>query len=267
MRILLATDGSSGALQAEEFLRALPISCSDDLVIAAAAHESEADLVDHLSWCRWRFSERDIRARTAIRFGNAVDVIEAVALEHGCDLVVTGSRGRGEWTGALLGSVARSLARDSVLPILVVRSRRTTVHKVLLVIDGSTEARAAVDLIDRMPLPASASITLVRVASMGGASEDELTIERARALVGRDMPDYDLILADDVPSVITRRASDADADLVVLGIADQNKASGPFPFSLVDHVLANAHCAVLVAKPSFATRRVLATADLSLSSA
>ena len=44
-----------------------------------------------------------------------------VADDKECDLIVMGSRGRGDWEGAMLGSVTHKVLAHCTLPVLVVR--------------------------------------------------------------------------------------------------------------------------------------------------
>lgn len=44
-----------------------------------------------------------------------------IAKNEECDLIVMGSRGRGDWEGAMLGSVTHKVLAHCTLPVLVVR--------------------------------------------------------------------------------------------------------------------------------------------------
>ena len=63
--------------------------------------------------------------------------------------------------------VARALARHASVPVLVVRERRGRPRRVLVAVDGSDDARAAIELLARVPLPADAEITLLHVLEHG----------------------------------------------------------------------------------------------------
>ena len=52
---------------------------------------------------------------------NAGDMICQVARDEGCDIVVMGSRGMGDWKGLMLGSVTHRVLAHCDLPVLVVR--------------------------------------------------------------------------------------------------------------------------------------------------
>lgn len=261
MRIVFATDGSRGAAVAEDFLLALPLSRADEVIIASAVGGSQREAFALVSRARWRFTSSNVPTTTAVRSGNAADVAEGVAFEHAADLVAIGSRGLGQWSGALLGSVARGLARDGIMPLLVVRSRRDAPRRVLLAIDGSSDARAAIELLARLPLPGTATLGIARVASAGDP-EAAVVLERARVVLGQRVSDVDLVGEEQVGEAVVRRALAANADLVVLGTHGQTEG-GLLHASVVDHVLTHAHCAVLIAKAPLRTRLVASSSRVA----
>jgi nucleotide-binding universal stress UspA family protein len=54
-------------------------------------------------------------------FGHAARDIMADAKEHDVNVIVMGSRGRGDWAGAILGSTAHKVIHLADRPVLVVR--------------------------------------------------------------------------------------------------------------------------------------------------
>jgi len=54
-------------------------------------------------------------------FGHAAREIMADAKEHDVNVIVMGSRGRGDWAGAILGSTAHKVIHLADRPMLVVR--------------------------------------------------------------------------------------------------------------------------------------------------
>lgn len=257
MRILFATDGSRGASIAEDFLLSLPLSCADEVTIVTSPTVSERESFALLARCRWRFAARDIQATTVMRSGAPVQVAEAVALERASELIAVGSRGLGQWSGTLMGSVARSLARDGIAPVLVVRARREAPRRVLVALDGSTEARAAVELLAHLPLPMAARLTLLRVAAADDdARTADLVMEHARVVLGERLEGSDVADRGHLGEEVLRHALESGSDLIVLGSGHQTQGSGLLRASVTDHVLSHAHCAVLVAKPPLGTRRV-----------
>jgi nucleotide-binding universal stress UspA family protein len=275
MRLLFATDGSRGADIALDFLGALPLSNADHVVVLtvptytfvgdSGVRTQPTDHVVAPGGSAARAVAERARARLAGRgFSVAVDVaegpvaraIEAAALRHAAELVVVGSRGLGAFAGTLLGSVARQLARHASLPILVVRERRDAPRRILLAVDGSEESGVAVGLLARLPLPAAARITLVRV--VGGPSDVEAVtrvIDRASRALDSLAVDREVTTRGHAPEEILARANAAGADLIVLGSHGQATA-GLLRGSIADQVLSQAHCAVLVAKAPLHPRPV-----------
>ncbi|HEY3218937.1 MAG TPA: universal stress protein [Candidatus Limnocylindria bacterium] len=248
MRLLFATDGSRGAGVAEDFLLALPLAACDEVTVLTAPTVSERESQALLARCRWRFAARNVPTKTVVRTGDVAVAAEGVALERGAELIVLGSRGLGQLSGTLMGSVARGVARGS-LPVLVVRSRREAPRRVLLAIDGSADARAAVDLLARFPLPMAARIELLEVRS--GAA-DSLRVERllaeARARLAGRLDRLATIDRCHLGEAVLQRALTPSADLIVLGAEGQTAGAGLMRVSIADHVLSHAHCAVLIGK-------------------
>jgi nucleotide-binding universal stress UspA family protein len=275
MRFLFATDGSRGADIALDFLGALPLSNADHVVVLTVptysfvgtgdvGAQSTDLLVGHgesaaraiAERARARLSARGVTVAVDIAQGQVVDAIEAATLRHAADLIVVGSRGLGAFTGAILGSVARQLARHARLPILVVRERREAPRRIILAVDGSTESGTAVVLLARLPLPTAAQITLVRVAgSPADAVAVTRVIDRAAQALETLSVDREVATRGHAAEEILGRARDGGADLIVLGSHGQ-ASGGLFRGSLADQVLSQAHCAVLLAKAPLSPRPI-----------
>src|SRR5512141_1457095 len=241
MRFLFATDGSRGAGIAEDFLLSLPLSCADDVTIVTAPTASERDAYALLGRCRWHFAARDVHTATTMRSGGPADVADATAIERGAELIVVGSRGLGQITGALMGSVARTLARGAATSVLVVRARREAPRHVLLAIDGSDEGRAAVDLLARLPLPSEARITQLHVMTPDiDERMDARVMEHARLTMGQRVFDHDVADRGHIGEAVLHRALERSSDLIVLGTQGQTAGSGIFRASVADHALSHA---------------------------
>ena len=276
MRFLFATDGSRGAQIALDFLGALPLSHADHVVVltvptysfvgtGGVGAQSTEVAVEHgesaartvAERARVRLTVHGVGASVDIVQGPVTEAIEAGAVRHAAELVVIGSRGLGGLAGTILGSIARQLARHAPLPLLVVRERREAPRRIILAIDGSDESGSAVALLARMPLPAAAQVTLMRVVG-SAADEDAIArvIDRAARSLETIAVDREVTTRGHAAEEILGRARNAGADLIVLGSHGQ-ASGGIFRGSLADQVLSQAHCAVLLAKAPLRSRPVV----------
>jgi nucleotide-binding universal stress UspA family protein len=136
-RILIATDGSPGALAAvEEGVRLAQIRGAGVTFVAVAhpplpvlgdAYYQRA-LSDNLGIMRAALAkaipyaeERRVTYETELLEGSPAKAILALAHSRDVDLIVVGSRGLGAVKGALLGSVSSAIVHHSDRPVLVAR--------------------------------------------------------------------------------------------------------------------------------------------------
>ncbi len=86
--------------------------------------ESDADAEAAVTAAVDQLTAAGVRARGEVRdtiFGHAAREIIADAREHEADVIVMGSRGRGDLTGLVLGSTAHKVIHLADRPVLVVR--------------------------------------------------------------------------------------------------------------------------------------------------
>jgi nucleotide-binding universal stress UspA family protein len=139
-RILIATDGSSSALEATRFAIELAAEHEAELVVAHAVpafdvlpatvfqiggifpHEPDAHDIDVLEDAAALAAEHDVVATTVLLRGEIVQELVAYANTRDVDLIVVGSRGHGAVAGTLLGSVSQGLLREARRPVAVVRA-------------------------------------------------------------------------------------------------------------------------------------------------
>jgi nucleotide-binding universal stress UspA family protein len=148
-KVVLATDGSAGAREAEDvvagwpFLAALPVrvvsvasmvptfALLDPVGPSMMSAEIYQQLSDELraereraaKECVGRLAAHHVNATASVREGYTPNEIVRDAANAGADLIVIGSRGRTGVTRLLLGSVARSVLSQAPCSVLVVRKR------------------------------------------------------------------------------------------------------------------------------------------------
>ena len=122
--IVLALDGSEGSNRAIPVAEAYARRDAAQIVVAhARTHALETAIEHRLHMQVERLSESGIETTTIIRdtlFGDEAQMIADVAREAEADLIVIASRGRGPFTGALLGSTTQRLLPIASCPVLVV---------------------------------------------------------------------------------------------------------------------------------------------------
>jgi nucleotide-binding universal stress UspA family protein len=160
MKILLATDGSAGAVEARDLLASLPLDASTEIHLLGAYevprqwapglgtgtavwlddmdHDLREELTALLSVQAEPFRARGLAVTEAVVRGRPATAIIEAAAALGVDLVVTGSRGRGAIASTFLGSVATEIATEAPCSVLVARSARAT--RLLVATDGSASA-------------------------------------------------------------------------------------------------------------------------------
>jgi nucleotide-binding universal stress UspA family protein len=162
MNILLATDGSAGAVEARDLLASLPLDASTEIHLLGAYevpmqwapglgtgtavwlddmdHDLRDELTELLSVQAEPLRARGLAVTEGVVRGRPATAIIEAAAALGTDLIVAGSRGRGPVTSTLLGSVATEVANEAPCSVLVARSAR--VEHLLVATDGSpTSAR------------------------------------------------------------------------------------------------------------------------------
>jgi nucleotide-binding universal stress UspA family protein len=87
----------------------------------SATRQTEARLAVSESLAGWRSQYPDVAVTEMIADGHPVDALLAEAKRADASLLVVGSRGRGGFTGLLLGSVSRGVLHHATCPVAVVR--------------------------------------------------------------------------------------------------------------------------------------------------
>ena len=128
-RVAVGSDESKWGLKALEIAADFAASWNAQLDVISAvpnvkgAAEDEGVMASYLEDLDVRIkpieeAHPDLEIHTSIVPGNAVDTLTKASYDH--DVVVVGSRGRGGFTGLLLGSTSQGLLQHAVSPVYVV---------------------------------------------------------------------------------------------------------------------------------------------------
>lgn len=295
-KILFATDGSPDATAAGQFIQALSLPPGTAVhVLSVVTHPlpvigavadgtwaegealaeilaSERDMADRAVQEGTALLAREGLAVTSeVREGPPGSQIIAAADDWGADLVVVGSKGLTGLDELLLGSVARNVAKHGRRPVVIAREPRGGLGDVVVATDGSAHAQHAVTFTQRLPLPATARITVTHVLRPSApfrhllpepreklhaaASEvDErvrsaaqaLADETAEKLVAPGRSVQTAVLSGDPATEICTLAGELGADLIVAGARGVNLIEGLLTGSVADRLLKEARCSVLI---------------------
>jgi nucleotide-binding universal stress UspA family protein len=144
--ILIATDGSRSSLDVVEFglglaeeqrARAIVVHVIDEPPSGgqtnghsgAVANWPPPEAYAPLKEAVWQAGEHGLLIETKLLSGEPVNEIVAYADSVDAYLIVVGSRGRGTFASALLGSVSRGVLNEARRPVLVVRCAEPSVAK------------------------------------------------------------------------------------------------------------------------------------------
>lgn len=196
--VLLATDGSLAAHWPEVWIRGLTWSARPSAEVLTVAdvsatlpgwieqpddpqvgllmellredHLAEASSISETAAARLRAAGFTSLATT--RYGEPAMELLARVRERRPTLVAIGSRGRSDVGPMLLGSVSAQVARYTTAPALIARQAGTSVealpHRVVLIVDPGTRARAAVEWLDGQGWLHGAQVTLLGLLGSRG---------------------------------------------------------------------------------------------------
>ena len=282
-KVLIATDGSEKARIAIDLAASLAwaegtsievLEVQEPLMpgievppesLAALERDAREQIAEDLAQAKARLHGP---VDTASRRGRAASEIVHEAERTGSDLIVMGSRGRGQLTTMLLGSVAAEVVDRAPCPVLI--ARLPVARKILVADDGSRAAAAAVDVAATWPifrgLPAVAlSVAPVYAITGSGPIRHEDAqqsyaegVDALRGIHGLIAEDAAKRLTDaglraepgvrfgDPAGEIIGAAFEHEADLIVMGSRGQTGFERLVLGSVARNVLTHAPQSVLI---------------------
>lgn len=197
------------------------------------------------------------------------------------DVVVVGTRGRGDFSAAWLGSVSTAVAAHAFSPVVIVQGDRPPAagpsSPVVVGVDGSGASDRAVDLAAAMAAETAASLHVVTVwtglsrdgrvtALASGMSTDvfssaargraEQVADRAVARAREAHPELDVrrVVVEGYPAQALAEAAE-DAALIVVGSRGRGALAGLVLGSVSHGVAHAASCPVMVVRAPKAPRQ------------
>ena len=296
MKVVLALDGSPPSLVARDLVVGLPWPAGATVHLLAAyqvladwtggigstvdwvadAEEAMRDqLQDELQTLSEPLIEHGLKVERHVVQGRAATAINDLATEIGADLVVTGSRGRGQLHSMLLGSVAAEVASDAPCPVLVARG--SSVSRLLVATDGSGNANAIPDRLEAFEIFRGSRADAVAVSIPDGPAfelmvglytlGDERLASKRRELREQYQADADAmaqrLTAIGIPTTphlragnpareILAAAEEHGTDLIVTGSRGLSGLERMVLGSVARNVLIHARCSVLIMRTGVA---------------
>ncbi len=288
MNVLFATDGSESSDQARALVASISWPTPTHIEVLyvdqfldgeldlpagkyVAEHEKIRQEIDsQLALVKRALTAAGRDIETTLLLGRPASVIVDEAKRTKADLVIVGSHGRGPFASALIGSVAAEVVDHAPCPILV--ARRPALGGIVLADDGSDGAREAEQLIARSPFLRGTPIRTVTVYSLmplyasiepgafiGGDVYQELVndltqdADRTAADAKKRLAALGVTVTSEVregnaPQQIIAAATDARADLIVIGSRGRTGLQRLLLGSVARNVLFHAPCSVLVVR-------------------
>lgn len=211
---------------------------------------------------------------------STAEAIIAEADRRGAGLVVLSTHGRGGFSRAWLGSVTSELLRTMPVPTLVVRgapgtaaSPPPTLGHLLLPLDGSALAAAAVEPALALAEPFGAVFTVLRVVRTSESAlpydqtfwtaAEQKVMEEMRVVAQREVDDVVaglrargrtvdglVVLDSDAARTILRVAAERGVDLIAMSSRGHGGLARVLIGSVTDKVVRGAEQPVLVVRPA-----------------
>lgn len=277
--ILVPTDFSAASRAALPFARILAQIYESSLLlahaIAATPHPQvvtdtvPAERAEARQEARKRLDEfkrgpslADLPAKQLIEQGDLAEVIPAMILQHGVDLVVLGTHGRTGVSKVFLGSGAEKIYRTASCPVLTVgpkaRAKDWKLRRILcpLDVEGNPEPALyyALSLAEENQ---SEFIVLQAIPMVPWQHRPALELQSQKhleSLIPEQARDWCtphfLIRWEHPAEAILQAAREREADLIVMGVRKARAAglSSHLPWPVASEVVSSAPCPVLTVR-------------------
>jgi nucleotide-binding universal stress UspA family protein len=224
------------------------------------AHELVDDVVKELVGA-------GVRAMREVRSCKSKEVaaeILVTATRVDADLIVMGSRARGELTGLMLGSVSHEVAMGAACPVVIVPTgtmTKVTPRRIVLVIDGEGDPEQPVATTVELAHALEAAVEVVCVSHTLGdisgpgrspvsANPDEEAVARVATTLQRARVDVRWRMIDNrrgFAPEIAREVIATGADMVVIGARAMGWVGGDIGAGAAEAVIHRTHRPVIVA--------------------
>jgi nucleotide-binding universal stress UspA family protein len=175
-RILVPLDGSRLSEAIMPLAKALARDYDAELLLvralsprgsADAEVQEQEDAEAYLRTMAARVARRDVPVAWKVWYDEPDRAIVDAARFNEVDLIAMSTHGRGGLTRLLFGSVAESVVRQALVPVLLVRGELTwqpgAIGKILVPLDGSELSEAVIPVVERLAGPFDFGIELLRV--------------------------------------------------------------------------------------------------------
>jgi nucleotide-binding universal stress UspA family protein len=202
-----------------------------------------------------------------VAVGDAFNAIDCEAQVQGAGLIVLGEPGKYRYADLFMGTTAERVVRTSPIPVLMVKTATEGPYRrVLVTFDLSDGARRA--LATSLAIAPTAEVRIVHawrppIATLAQQhvlpdavrkenEEIRASIERVARGAAAELPEQHRVLnvdmVEDNPYAVLRSES-GWPDLLAMGTHARNRLATDMIGSLARHMLAEAPCDVLVARP------------------
>lgn len=210
----------------------------------------------------------NIQYQLLVRRGKTWNVLSRILKLQNTDLIVMGSGGKTGLKKAILGSFAEDVFRQAPCPVLTVgpsipdQAVSESPNHILFPTDGSYASKAAEPYAYQLGRAPGAQLTLLGVvhatlANGKSGGDVERAKERLQATglyaawrQGGVTPSVVTEVGAKVKTIL-RVADTTGADLIILGISEQDNAPGQFELADAYQVVCSAHCPVLTVRDTF----------------